>query len=77
VLSSWTSLSAPDGKEAVLPDAPLGRLAQLFIDSVNSGDPARWAAFADAAISNAGQKMTPREEYSALLRRVYSRRSRN
>ena len=70
--SSWISLSAPGGKQPLLPDAPLGNLAQLLINSVNSGDPTRWASFADAAISSAGQKMTPREEYAALLKKIYS-----
>jgi CubicO group peptidase (beta-lactamase class C family) len=47
-------------------------LAQLLINSVNSRDPAQWAGFADKAISSAGQKMTAREEYTALLRKIYS-----
>src|SRR5262249_7349478 len=72
LLWSWPARSAPAAEEPKLPDSRLGELARLLMNSVNSGDPAQWAAFADAAISSAGQKMTSREEYAALLRKMYS-----
>ena len=72
LLSSGTSRSAQDATQPTLPEGPLGALAQLLINSVNSGDPAQWAGFADAAISSAGRKMMPPEEYAALLRKIYS-----